>query len=168
MSESKKKATRFPCHIYGIEDAKEVYDTFQASPLKYYGDDVSLEDGTVLHDNYAWDDGRRTLVRCKKCRGLMIRQSSVYESFSDAPDGYYEDWIPVASEKEADLLNILLGAGDLEDYPCRHLRKNNRNFFWTKGNEPEANDPEELIRQIREKYAGLNPALLEKLIQDAL
>lgn len=167
MSGAGKKEPRFPCHIYEIADGKEAYDSFCGELIKEYGDDVRLEDGTVLHDNYMWDDGGRYLTRCRECGGLLIIQSSEYHSFSDSPDGYYKDWIPAASEKEADLLNILLGAAEMENVPCRHIRRNNGSVFWTDDKEPEARDPEELIREIREKYTKADPGLLEKKIRDA-
>nr|MCR4876205.1 hypothetical protein [Clostridiales bacterium] len=167
MRETERKTPCYPCHIYEMADAKEAYESFEAERIKEYGDDVSLEDGTVLHQNYMWDDGGRTLVRCKKCGGLLIVQSSLYESFSDSPDGRYTDWIPAASEEEADLLNILYGARDMEDFPCRHLRRNNHDLFWTDGREPEACDPEDLIRAIREEYSGADPEQMEKLIRGA-
>ena len=118
MSRAARKEPRFPCHIYEIADAKEVYDSFRGELVKEYGDNVTLDDGTVLHENYMWDDGRRSLVRCKECGGLVIVQSSEYHSFLDSPDGYYRDWIPAASEEEADLLSILFDATELEVFPA--------------------------------------------------
>lgn len=167
MSKTEGKETCFPCHIYDIADAKEAYVSFRGERIKEYGDDVSLADGTVLHDNYMWDDGGRSLVRCKKCGGLLIMQSSEYHSFSDSPDGYYTDWIPAASVKEANLLNILSDVAEMEDAPCRHIRRNNGEVFWTNDKEPEPCDPEDLIRAIREKYSDADPDLLDKLIRDA-
>ena len=162
--------TRFPCHIYGMADAGEAHRAFRGELVREYGDNVALEDGTVLHWNYEWDDGSRDLVRCGECGGLLIRQSSEYHSFSDDPDGYYRDWIPAASVEEADLMNLLLGALEMEQVPCRHLRSNDFSWFWTQDPEPEANAPDELRRKIREQYAGLSPAqrkMLEKLIRQA-
>ena len=168
MSENEKKETRFPCHIYEMADAKEAYDSFRGELIKEYGDEVTLDDGTVLHGNYMWDDGSRTLVRCKECGGLLIMQSSEYHSFSDSPDGYYSDWIPVASEEEADLLNILLDAMEMESVPCRHIRRNNKAIFWTDDEEPEAYDPEELVQEIKKKYEDMDPELLDLMIRDVL
>ena len=71
---------------------------------------------------------------------------------TDSPDGYYEDWIPVASVEEGNLLNILLDVGGLEDYPCRHFRGNNHQYFWTQGPEPTPRDTAELQKQILQKY----------------
>ena len=166
MSEFERNETRFPCHIYEIADAKEAYDSFRGELIKEYGDDVTLDDGTVLHGNYMWDDGSRSLVRCKKCGGLLIMQSSEYHSFSDSPDGYYKDWIPVASEEEADLLNVLLGAMEMENVPCRHIRRNNGDVFWTGDKEPEAYDPDELVQAIKKAYPDVDPELLDNLIRD--
>lgn len=166
MSESERNETSFPCHIYEIADAKEAYGSFRGELIKEYGDAVTLDDGTVLHDNYMWDDGRRSLVRCKKCGGLLIMQSSEFHSFTDSPDGYYQDWIPVASEKEADLLNILLGAMEMEDVPCRHIHRNNGEVFWTGDKAPEAYDPDELVQAIRKAYQDADPERLDHLIRD--
>jgi len=166
MSESERNEARFPCHIYEIADAVEAYASFRGELIKEYGDNVTLSDGTVLHWNYMWDDGSRYLVRCKKCGGLLIMQSSEYHSFSDSPDGYYKDWIPAASVKEADLLNILLGAMEMENVPCRHIRRNNDDVFWTEGKEPEAYDPDELAQAIKKTYPDADPELLDHLIRD--
>ena len=165
MSANERKASRFPCHIYDIADAKEAHNSFRGELVKEYGDNVSLKNGKVLHWNYMWDDGSRSLVRCRDCGGLLIKQDSEIHSFTDAPDGFFQDWIPVASEEEADLLNILLTNLEMESVPCRHLRGNNRYFFWTKNKEPEPHDPEELIRRIREKYPDAASELLEDYTQ---
>ena len=170
MNDNKTGEARFPCHIYGIRDGKEAYDTWQGNLVKDYGEYTALEDKTVLHYNYCWDEGSRQLVRCCDCGALMICQYSVYNGMFDGPDGYYRDWIPVASVEEGDLLNILWGGMELERYPFRHIRGNNREFFWTKGEEPEPYDPEELKKKIREHYSELTKKkkqLLEKLISEA-
>ena len=167
MNRNGNDIPRFPCHIYEIEDAGEAHKSFRGELIKEYGDDVRLENGQFLHGNYMWDEGSRNLVRCRMCGGLLIKQYSEFHSFSDSPDGYYEDWIPVASEKEADLLNILLSEMEMENVPCRHIRGNNGDIFWTEGDEPEAFDPEALIQKIREKYAETDPEHLEELIRKA-
>ena len=151
-----KEKNGFLCHIYGIPDGGEAREEFRGEFVKDYGEKLSLKDGRTLHWNYNWDDGDRMLMRCKDCGALLIRQFSEYHSFSDSPDGYYSDWIPVASEEEADLLNILWDAMELESYPYRHIRGNNFSFFWTKGEEPVPYDPENLRKQIREKYRELD------------
>ena len=142
----------YPCHIWSIEDAGKAYAEFQGELIRDYGDTVRLRDGRVLHWNHAWDEGGRSLVRCAKCGGLILMQKSEYHNMYDGPDGYYRDWIPVATAEEGDLKNILLNEGELEFDPCRHLRGNNRTFFWTGGGEPKPDGPEDLKRQILMKY----------------
>ena len=162
-----KKEGRYPCHVWGMADPKEAYEAFRGETVKDYGEDTYLEGGTVLHGNCMWDEGGRRLVRCLDCGGLVICQSSEFHSFSDDGDGYYRDWIPVSSVEEADLLNILWGALEMESYPFRHLRKNNGVYAWTKGEEPRPYDPGELREMIRAKYPEAGREALEKLIGEA-
>ncbi len=140
------------CHIYGIEDAKEAYKQLEVEYVKSYGDETRLPDGTLLHYNSVWDDGYRVLLRCKHCGGLLLKQVSKYESMSDDVDGYYEDYIPVWSEEEAELLNILLAPMEFENQPIKLLRGNNHKYHWTRGEQPHPMDIEELKRAIAEKY----------------
>ncbi|MBR2660527.1 MAG: sel1 repeat family protein [Clostridia bacterium] len=174
MSGAKKmntEGTRFPCHFWETGDAEEAEKAFRGTLVRDYGEYTALEDGTVLHYNYMWDDGARFLTRCDECGGLVIMQRSEYHScFDDDGDGYYQDWIPVASVEEADLMNILWGGLDLEGYPFRHLRGNNFKYSWTGGGAPKPYDPEELKEKIRQNYSGLKKnqkELLEKLISEA-
>lgn len=155
MDNRNENAGRFPCHIWDIADGKEAWDSFHGRLVKDYGDNVTGGD-QILHWNHMWDDGGRLLLRCKECGGLVLVQSSEFHSFTDSPDGYYEDWIPVASEEEAHLLNILLDALPMENYSCRHLRRNNGKCFWTGGEEPESADLEELRKEVQEKYPDID------------
>ncbi|MBR1710029.1 MAG: hypothetical protein IJ719_14580 [Clostridia bacterium] len=150
--------TRYPCHLYEIRDGKKAYEAMQMDFVKDYGDDVRLPGGKTLHDNYTWDDGGRCLLRCRECGGYFLCQSSEYHDMFDGPDGYYKDWIPAASAEDADLLNILLDVMEFENYPCRHLRRNNHDFFWTQGEEPIPHDLEALREKILKKYPveGIN------------
>ena len=163
-----KKAERYPCHIWGMADAGEAYGAFRGDLVKDYGEDTCLGDGTLLHENYMWDEGGRCLLRCRDCGGLVLRQSSEFHSsFGDDGDGYYKDWIPVSSAREADLLNILWEALEAESCPFRCLRKNNSRVSWTGGGEPQPCDPEELERRIREKYPEADQEALEEMIRKA-
>ena len=176
MSAAKKapdSGNRFPCHIYEIKDAKEAFDAIDAAGVKGYGEQTSLEDGTVLHDNYRkyHERGGRYLARCNVCGCLMLTQSSMMECpYWDDPDLYFRDHIPVATVEEADLLNILWDEEELKKNSCRHLQRDDMRKLWTDGKEPVPYDPESLKRKIRMKYAGLNKkqkAMLEKLISEA-
>ena len=158
---------RYPCHICEAQDAGKAYREMKTDTVRNYSECVCLEDGKILHWNYTWDDGRRILQRCRECGGLLLRQSSAYHSFSDSPDGYYSDWIPVRDAEEAELLNILMDETEFEHYPFHHLRCNNLNYFMTEGEDPVPDEPEELKRKIREKYSGADPEKPERLIRSA-
>ena len=167
---SKIGGTHYPCHFWETEDAEKAKEAFKGTLVRDYGEYTALEDGTVLHYNYMWDDGTRFLVRCDECGGLVIMQRSEYHSCFDDGDDYYRDWIPVSSVEEADLLNILRDGLELEGYPFRHLRGNNFEYFWTRSGAPEPYDPEELKEKIRRKYSWLKPEqkeMLEMLIRNA-
>ena len=169
MGKNRKNETCFPCHLWEMEDANAARKGFRGTLVREYGEETTLEDGTVLHDNYVWDEGDRYLVRCKECGGLVMAQKSEFHSFSD-DDDYYSDYIPIASVEEADLLNLLWYALDLEGYPYRGLRGNNFQYFWKAGEEPRPYDTEKLKAEIRKKYAKLPPAqkeMLEKMMADA-
>ena len=160
----------YPCHIYGIKDAKEADAVNEITRVKDYGSNLSLDDSFTIHSNYpdSHEEGRRILARCNICGGLMLRQLSKIECpYWDEPDEYYHDYVPVATVKEADLLNILWNGKELAEYPFRHIKRDDYRVLWTDGKEPEPYDPEELKQKIREKYAGLSPKhreMLEKMI----
>ena len=172
MEKNRKNETRFPCHLWEMEDANAARKKLQnnMAMVREYGEDTILEDRTVLHCNYVWDEGDRYLVRCRECGGLVMVQHSEFHSTFDDDDDYYSDYIPIASVEEADLLNLLWYALDLEGYPYRSLRGNNFQYFWKAGEEPRPYDTEKLKAKIRKKYADLPPAqqeMLEKMMVDA-
>ena len=169
MNGEKKIEGRFPCHVWEMEDAGEAHKSFRGKMVRDYDEYTDLEDGTVLHWNYMWDEGNRYLVRCNECGGLKMVQRSEFHAFED-DDDYYSDEIPIASVEEGDLLNILWGPLDLEGYPYRSIRGNNFQYFWKAGKEPKPYDTEKLRKEIREKYKDLSPEkkeLLEKMIRNA-
>ena len=141
----------YPCHIFRIADAEKAHNEFHGRLIRNYGEQVWLQDGSILHSNHVWDDGGRRLLRCKDCGGLLLKQTSEFHGIY-GEDGYYEDWIPAATEEEGEMLNILLDALELENYPCRHLRGNNCSYMWIGDEEAKPCDPEDLKRRILEKY----------------
>lgn len=176
MSGKLENAACYPCHIYGIRDAKDAEkENLNVERVRDYGARTKLEDGTVLHDNWpAWhDEGGRYLLRCTVCGALRLMQCSMAECpFGDwdEPDEYYRDYVPVATVEEADLLNILWDEKELKQYPFRRFSRHDFSRGWTEGEEPCPYDAEELRKRIREKYAGLKKEqkeLLEKLIRKA-
>lgn len=165
----------YPCHLYGIKNAEEAYKVIDVTCLKEYRGRVSLEDGTVLHENYPdhHDEGGRYLARCNVCGGLILVQHSMLEAslmFFDEPDEYYRDCIPVETVEEADLLNILWDEEELKKNSCRHLQRDDMRYCWTEGKEPVPYDLERMKRKIRMKYSTLSleqKKMLEKLMNEA-
>ena len=161
----------FPCCIYKVTDTDKIYRSFHLQQIKDYGDEVKLADGTLLHkddkgkDNDGGWTGRK-LVRCCDCGALFL---NFYTYYYDMYDPYsVETWCPVASEEEADLLNILLdGKREFGMGPVREILRSDWNYSWTAGADPVPCDPEELRRLIREAYADADPELLEDLIRGA-
>ena len=170
MNGTNKQDRRYLCHIYEMRDPYEVKKTFQGETVKEYGDCVRLPDGTKLHDNfddeyYTAPTGERYLVKCKECGALLLIQDTCDPNPFDGFEFLY-DWLPVASEAEADLLNILLTGNEYKNYPFRHFRQiDYTRCMWTEGEDPRPNDPEELKEKIREKYNQANLDQLEKLMQ---
>ena len=163
---------RYPCHIWGIEDAKEAEKAFRVTAVGELGSEVRLEDGTLLHINYDEQDdyGCRRLYRCRTCGGLILGQSSM-DCWDPTDIDADDDFIPVSSPEEAGLLNILLDHGGFYKVPGRKYHEFNHFVCqWLGSGDPVPNDPEELKEKIRQKYAWLNPEqkeMLEKLIRNA-
>ena len=169
---SRKRETRYPCHIWEIADAEEAKKEFLLTEVSVLGPDVRLEDGTVLHINYDGQDdyGCRRLYRCRACGGLILSQSSV-DCWDPTDIDADDDYLPVSSPEEAGLLNILLDHGEFLQIPGRKFHTFNSYVCrWLGNGDPVPHDPEELKEKIRQKYSGLKPAqkkMLEKLIRKA-
>ena len=161
---------RLRCCTYGMTDEAALYRNLKLEEIKEYGEKTTLEDGTVLHMNYDtenWDGGRRSLDRCRRCGALFL---SLYSYDYDPYDGYYGHnlWIPVKSEEEADLLNILLDSRtELRVTSGPYLMRADWNYSWVGEGETVFCDPDELRELIREWYEDVNPELLERLIRKA-
>ena len=106
----RQENTRCRCCVYDLE-AKQLSRNLQFQRIKSYGDGVALEDGTILHrkeyDATLFSEtNERTLCRCRKCGALFLvddhAESDMYDPCSSS------SLYPVASEEEADLLNILM------------------------------------------------------------
>ena len=139
------------CHIYEITDAGEAGKDLETEPVKGYGSSTSYR-GVELHSNHESEGGGRALVRCKKCGAFFLSQHSWYEAMNPDLDGSFYDWIPVWSEKEADLMNIFLDSRELPDYTFKHLRSNNYKYCWIGEDQPRPMDLPELTVAIALKY----------------
>ena len=139
------------CHIFEFEDAKAAGKDLEMEPVKGYGASTYYK-GIELHSNHEMEGGGRALVRCKKCGALLLSQHTWYESINPDLDGSFYDWIPVWSEKEADLLNIFLDGHELPNHPFRHLRSNNGKYCWIGKEQPHPMDLPELSNAVAMKY----------------
>ena len=167
MGETNKAAVR--CCVYDLE-ADQIYRNFALQEIKSYGDKVTLEDGTVLHrkeydPELFSETNERTLCRCAKC-GALFLQDYHYES------DMYDPWsssltYPVASEEEADLVNILRDRKECGLPDFRSIYRCDWTYKWIGTEEPRPLDTDELKNMIRKKYAHVDQALLENLIRKA-
>ena len=157
------------CCIYDLE-AEQLSRNLQLQEIKSYGDSVTLEDGTVLRKEEQNPDvftetNKRTLCRCQKCGALFLKdyhyESDMYDSWSS------ETLYPVASEEEADLINILMGGKEAGIPDFRRIDRSGWSYNWIGEEEPRPLDPEELKAMIRRKYAAVNSELLEDLLRKA-
>lgn len=148
------------CHIYGIGDPEEAAASLEIEGIKGYGEETWIrgEHNIFLHDNYAWDYGSRSLFRCRKCGGMFLSEHSGFTAMNPDNDGHYSDMIPVWSEEEADLLNIVLGPSGLEHLPVRHLCENNRRYCWVGDETPAPPD----IEALREQASAYIRAAIER------
>lgn len=104
-----------PCIGFYMEDAFEAY-------YKHMDPEVVEEYGDKAGQNWlhTWDEGGRTLLRCKRCGGYMLRQYSELHSIED--DDYYSDFFPVTGPEEARSLNEKYDGYTIEtDFPGRWL-----------------------------------------------
>ena len=100
MKQSKKISED---NIDYIEDAKiccmfREGQEFDKSNLKFVRNYGSRCNGHELH---TWDEGERTLLRCKKCGCFVMEQYSEIHM----PDSTYIDYFPVRDEKHAEEVN---------------------------------------------------------------
>ena len=163
------KTTWNRCCVYDLE-ADQIYRNFALQEIKSYGDKVTLEDGTVLHRTERDPDlfsetNERTLCRCCKC-GALFLQDYHYES------DMYDPWsssltYPVASEEEADLVNILRDKKECGLPDFRSIYRCDWTYKWIGTEEPRPLDTEKLKDMIRTKYAHVDQVLLENLIRKA-
>ena len=169
MSENGQVKPRYRCCIYDME-ADQLFRNLQLQEIKSYGDRVTLEDGTILHEvkydeSLFSETNERTLCRCRKCGALFLRD---YHYESDM----YDPWscgrmFPAASEEEADLLNIFMDGKETGLPDFRRPYRYDWKYEWLGKEEPRPLDTEKLKEMIRKKYAGADRELLEKLIRNA-
>lgn len=118
------------CIGFRFSDALEAYEHMRGAGklVEDYGHSA------YGHPLYTWDDGGRCLVRCGKCGGYILIQSSEFHSFSDnSDDSYYTDFFPVSSPEEAEDLNIKYDGFSIEtEFRDRYLMETNGHVCWSK------------------------------------
>ena len=110
----KRVADGKPCVGFSMEEAKEAYEHMDRELVRDYGD---IYGNNILH---TWDDGWRTLMRCKKCGGYILLQVSEFHGMDD--DSYYVDYFPVAGPAEAQEINEKYNGEKIEEeFPQKWL-----------------------------------------------
>lgn len=115
------------CRAFLMKNANEAlrHINTHTKTVKKYG---SKAYGHYLH---VWDDGERRLLYCETCKAYILAQWSEYHSFTDSPDGYYDDYFPVVGETDAEYLNQLFSGDAIEqEYPGCMLKRTNSAKDW--------------------------------------
>ena len=96
-----------------LQDPKK-FDEWNLEFIKDYG---STCNG---HELYTWDEGDRSLYRCRKCGAYVLQQYSEIHM----PDATYIDYYPVRDDAHAQEVNRQYNGWTLErDYPYRGVLK---------------------------------------------
>ncbi len=107
-----------------MTEAKDAFEHMDLERVCSYGDRA------YGHYLYTWDEGERTLYRCKNCGGYVLIQESEFHSFS-GNDSYYSDYFPVESEAEADELNKKYDGFKIEtQFEGRYLIRDSSDTHW--------------------------------------
>lgn len=111
------KADEHPTDTMKICCMLQDTEKFDVRNLEYVKDYGSTCNG---HDLYTWDEGDRSLYRCKKCGAYILRQYSEIHM----PDAIYIDYYPVRDDAHAQEINERYNGWTLEtDYPYRGVLK---------------------------------------------
>ena len=91
---------------------KESFDPGNLEMIRHYG---SRCNG---HRLYTWDEGDRTLFRCRKCNGYVLKQYSEVHIL----DHVYIDYFPVRDEAHAEEVNRKYDGWSIEtQYPYKKI-----------------------------------------------
>ena len=110
------------CIAFDMKKPIEAYEHMSLETVREYGRQAY---GHLL---YVWDEGERTLMRCRACGGYVLVQQSEYHGMED--DSYYLDYFPVESEEEADELNRKYSGEEIEEqFGDRYLMVTDTSVF---------------------------------------
>ena len=114
------------CIGFTMKDVAAAYEHMEFELVEAYGDSAY---GHYLH---TWDDGGRSLFRCRNCGGYVLAQKSEYHGLSD-DDSYYRDYFPVDSPQEADELNRKYNGFEIENrFPEKYIMWTNGELSWSR------------------------------------
>lgn len=117
-----------PCIAFEMDDVKDAVEHMSWWTVEEYGD------SKYGHDLYVWDDGRRSLLKCRNCGGWCLYQHSTYRNDDDwGKDDHYEDFFPISGPWEADELNEKYNGYDIERaFSGRYLIRDNGKYHLSK------------------------------------
>ena len=92
------------CRAFRMDDPKEAAKHIEQNweHMEGYGD------SRYGNELYVWDDGGRSLGRCRECGAFILRQYSSYHGMES--DGHYTDFFPVVDAAEDVVLDEVIAA----------------------------------------------------------
>ena len=131
LNKAQASFTGKTCCLFDFDDAQTAYDHMEMEFVFFYGAAYYNPKGRLEHYLHTWDEGARSLVKCKKCGAFFLVQDSEYHGREDS---YYTDWYQVEGEKEAERLNAMFDGYALESrYHAPWIKKTNSVLTWSKG-----------------------------------
>lgn len=118
------------CCLFDFHSANEAASDFDFIELENYGDSYSDEQGDVVHQLHTWDEGYRSLLMCKKCGALWLKQFSEYHGFED---DYYTNLFEVKSKTDAERYNREFNGYQLEqEFVGPTIHDSKAGWIWNK------------------------------------
>jgi tetratricopeptide (TPR) repeat protein len=140
------------CCIFSFPDADAAARNFDFEIVESYGDAYRDCHGKVVHYLHTWDDGDRTLIRCRKCGALLLRQDSEIHDMSYGNDSYYTRLVPVESRDEALAYNKKYSGYALEnEYKGVEMWDSSKGWVWNITEDGGKNDRQKAEEEEKEK-----------------
>jgi hypothetical protein len=135
------------CCIFSFPDADTAARHFDFERVESYGDVYRNWRGKLVHYLHAWDAGERTLIRCRKCGALFLRQDSEFHgTYGD--DGYHTNLLPVANRDEALTYNKKYDGNALErEYKGIEIWNSRAGWLWNMTRGGEKNDRQQAEKE---------------------
>lgn len=111
------------CAAFEMQSPAEAWKHMDYQIIEDFGDYA------YGHHLHTWDDGKRMLVRCKRCGGYILIQKSEFHGYDD---DYYTDYFPVSGMAEACRLNKAYDGYEIErKFGKRYLQMDNLCVHWS-------------------------------------